>query len=112
MDDRDALLGGGARPAEFQWGLSQDYPPMVRLVDPGRDVDEGALAGPVLADQRVDLAAAEPEVSLVKRDDSAEHLADGPDLEDGRRLGITVHCPASVAVHARHPKSRHLKTPR
>src|ERR1700722_9929090 len=106
MDDGDAAGGGRARPAEFQRRLMQDDLSSVGLVDAGRDVDERALAGAVLTDERVDLAAVQPEIRLVKRDDSVEGLADGLGFEDGRPLGIAVHCPASAPVHARHPNAR------
>ena len=48
----------------------------VRLVDAGQDLDERALAGAVLADQRVDLTGPELERDVVERLGRAEPLRD------------------------------------
>ena len=47
----------------------------------GEDLDEGALAGAVLADQRADLARLKRQVDAVERDGRAEPLGDASDLE-------------------------------
>ena len=48
----------------------------VRPVEPGQDVHQRALAGAVLAEQRVDLARAQVEVDLVVGDDAGKGLDD------------------------------------
>ncbi len=57
----------------------------VGLEDAGRDAHERALAGAVLADDRVDLPGPEIEIHAVEDPDLAEALADGPHLEEGCR---------------------------
>ncbi len=42
--------------------------------DPRQDLDEGALAGAVLAEQGVDLAGAGAEAGVAQRDDATEPL--------------------------------------
>ena len=48
---------------------------------PGQDLDEGALAGPVLADQRVDLAGEQLERDVVERLRREEPLGDAAELD-------------------------------
>ena len=55
----------------------------VRPVEPGEDVHQRALAGAVLAEQRVDLAAAQVEVDAVVRQHAGEALDDPARLERG-----------------------------
>ena len=61
----------------------------VGAVDAGEDVAQRRLAGAVLPEQRVDLAAAQLEVDVAKRPDPVEALRDvaGP---DGRDVGRDV----------------------
>ena len=56
---------------------------LVGPVEPGEDVRERALAGAVLAEQRVHLALGRLEVDAVVRDDGREPLGDPSEL-DGR----------------------------
>ena len=56
--------------------------PSSGLVEPVEDVHQRRLAGAVLAEQRVHLAAAQVEVDVVVRDDSGEVLRDPAQLED------------------------------
>ena len=60
----------------------------VGLVEPVEDVHQRRLAGAVLAEQRVHLAARELEVDVVVRDDAGEHLRDPAQLEDRSRLHL------------------------
>ena len=53
----------------------------------GHGLDEGRFAGPVLAEQGMDLAGAKLEIDAVQRPDAAEGLAQPLDREDGRPLG-------------------------
>jgi len=55
----------------------------VRAVEPGQHLDEGGLAGPVLAEQGVDLPAVDREVHRAQRGDAAEGLA-----EAARHAGV------------------------
>src|SRR5439155_20600536 len=49
----------------------------------GDDLDQGRLAGPVVADERVHLLRPEREVTLAQRDDTPEVLLDVPRFEQG-----------------------------
>ena len=60
---------------------------LVRVVEPVEDVHQRRLAGPVLPEQRVDLAALQLEVDRVVRDQRAEALGDPAQLEGGRVAG-------------------------
>ena len=57
---------------------------LVRPVEAGEDVHERALAGAVLAEQRVDLARPQVEVDVVVGEDAREALDDPGRLERGR----------------------------
>ena len=57
----------------------------VGLEDPGDDLDQGRLAGPIVADERVHLVRPQREVSLAQRDDPPEVLLDVPRFEQGWR---------------------------
>ena len=59
----------------------------IRPVEPRQDVHQRALAGPVLAEQRVDLARAQVEINLVVGDDAGERLDDAAHLERGHGHG-------------------------
>jgi hypothetical protein len=56
VDDRDAQPAGLRRPVQLDRRPVQEDRAAVRLVDPGEDLDQGALARAVLAHQGVDLA--------------------------------------------------------
>ena len=66
--------------------LSEDLA-LVRPVEAGEDVRERALAGAVLAEQRVHLADGRLEVDAVVRDDAGEALRD-PAHRNGRRGAV------------------------
>jgi hypothetical protein len=55
---------------------------VVGLVGAGEDLDQGRLAGTVLADQRVNLAPAQLERDAVQCQDARESLRDLLDVED------------------------------
>src|SRR5207248_5774081 len=65
---------------------------LVRPVQAGEDVGEGALAGAVLAEERVHLAGGGLEVDAVVREDAGEALRD-PAHRDGRRRRGAVSAP-------------------
>lgn len=56
---------------------------LVAPVHTGEHLDEGGLAGPVLADERVDLARAQGEGDVVQGDDAREPLAHRAGFENG-----------------------------
>jgi hypothetical protein len=56
---------------------------VVLALRPGQDLDEGRLAGPVLAEQAVDLAPAQLEIEVRQRLGAAEALRDATKPEDG-----------------------------
>ena len=57
---------------------------LIGTVDAAQDIDEGGLSGAVLAEQGMDLPAAQLEVHAVQRDDAAEALADAAEREQCR----------------------------
>ena len=81
VDHRDAgrLRGGRAVQRDL---LAVDLErPAVRLVHPGEDLHQGGLARPVLAEQRVHLAAAQVHRAVDQRSHRAEGLHGVPQLE-------------------------------
>ena len=54
----------------------------VRTMGPRHDLDQRALAGAVLAHERVHLARAHVEIDAAERADGAERLGDAADLEE------------------------------
>ena len=56
----------------------------VRAVHAGQDLDQGRLAGTVLAQQRVHLAGPDVEIDIVERQRAGEPL-EAADLEERRR---------------------------
>ena len=62
---------------------------LVRGVDAGEDLHQGALAGAVLADQSVDLARQQVEIDAVERGRAAEALGDAAERED-RLRGVSM----------------------
>ena len=82
--------------------------PAVGMMDPGQDMHEGALAGPVLSDQGMDLAAADLQVDSVECADARESLADRAGdqqgagrIRDRGRLARGHRPPHSVSSLAR-----------
>ena len=63
----------------------------VEVLDPGEDLDQRALAGPVLADEADDLACAEREV------DAAERVDTGIAFDGSRTSTIAGRC--STLLH-------------
>ena len=62
----------------------------VRLVVAGEDLDDGRLAGAVLADEGMDLAGGDLEVDVVERPLSGERLAQPVDAQGGIRGAMSV----------------------
>ena len=59
--------------------------PLVGTVRPGEDLDQGRLAGAVLAEQAVHLTGADVEVDAVERPDAREGLDDAVHLQQRGR---------------------------
>ena len=79
--------------------------PLVGLVRTGEDLDQGRLAGAVLAEQAVHLAGADVEVDAVEGADARELLDDAVHLE--QRSGAR---PRRAAVtHAHHQTFAHQR---
>ena len=71
---------------------------LVGPVEPGEDVHQGALAGAVLAEQRVDLAGPQVEVDVVVGEDARETLDDPARLDGERRGARRRLVPGAVAA--------------
>ncbi|CAM5406999.1 hypothetical protein SCALM49S_08130 [Streptomyces californicus] len=89
-DEVHLLVDGGdpgllrlERAGEADGFAADAHLPLVAPVDAGEHLDEGGLAGAVLADERVDLARAQREGDVVQGDDAREPLAHGAGFEDG-----------------------------
>src|SRR4051812_48293071 len=76
VDGLDAALAGVAGAGEGRPLALVPELAVVRLEDARDHLDEGGLAGPVVAGERQDLAAAQLEADLLERVDAAEALAD------------------------------------
>ena len=63
---------------------------LVRLVEPGHDLDESGLARTVLAHQRMDLAGTHVEADVAHHLDAGEGLGDRPQRD--RQRGICCRC--------------------
>ena len=87
VHDLDPELGGVARAVDVHVLTLEADLALVERVDPGDGLDQGRLAGAVVADQRHDLAAANLEVDPVERLDGTERLRDAHTLEERRFSG-------------------------
>ena len=58
-----------------------------RREDAGHHLDQGGLAGAVVADQADDLVASDGDVDVAERVDGAEMLLDALQTDDGRKVG-------------------------
>jgi hypothetical protein len=84
IDDGDAEVLRLARAVEHDRLPVEDDLAGVRLIDPGEDLHQGALAGAVLADQPQDLAGMDFETDVLQRQHAGEALGDPLDPEQGR----------------------------
>ena len=66
-------IGNASRPDEPVCRANSDFAG-VGLVDAGQDFDQRRFAGAVLAQQRVDLAAADVEIDVIEREGPGEAL--------------------------------------
>ena len=91
VDRRDACGLGVCRAAEDPWLAGDVDRAVVDGVLAGQRLDQGRLAGTVLAHQRVDLARPEHEVHLVEREDPREADRDAAHLDDRCAFGVRTH---------------------
>ena len=99
VDDGDPELAGVGRPAEDDRARRRARPmPVSGLVDAGQDLDERALAGAVLADERVDLAGAQLQRHVGERLGRPEPLRDAAQGDGG---GAAAGVAAGVARRSR-----------
>jgi hypothetical protein len=96
VDGGDPQRLGVARVMDVHRLVVEADGPGVRLIDPGDDLDEGGLAGAVLADQGVHLAGTHVEVHMVERLDARKGFADVLQLQEG--CGHDGSSPLSVAA--------------
>ena len=87
VDDRDPKSAGLGGTVDLRRLPVEVDRPAVGLMNAGEDLDEGALPGTVLADQRVDLAGQEIERDVVKGLRGGEAFGDPVQL-DARRCGL------------------------
>jgi hypothetical protein len=80
-DERDAPLQRLAGRPESDGLAAERHLALIGRKDPGHDLAEGGLAGPVLADEGVDGAGVDRDRDVVERPGAAERLADLADLE-------------------------------
>ena len=91
VDDRDAeVLGLGRIMDLHRLAVDADLAG-IALICAGQDLDEGRLAGAVLAGERHHLAGVEGQVHVVEGLDAAEPLADSARLEEWRRVARCRH---------------------
>src|SRR5688500_1346855 len=97
MDHRQSGEHGIARALESNRLTVDPDLPFVRVVEPEQDVHQGRFAGPVLAEQRVNLTATNGELDAVIGDDAGKPLDDLPHLDCWRgavavpdRHGLTI----------------------
>jgi hypothetical protein len=83
VDRLDAQRLGIGRAREADHPAVEPDPPGGRGERARDDLDQGRLAGPVVAEQAHDLAAADREADLVQRHDRPEALAQAFDLQQG-----------------------------
>ncbi len=107
-DHDDAGGERGARIGEAARRAVEPHGPAVRLVGTAQNLDQGRLAGAVLADQRVDLAAAQRERHVGERLGGAEPLrevVDGePRIGHGTR-GQRATRATVIRASTKHPRS-------
>ena len=59
--------------------------PLVGRVDAGQHLDQGRLAGAVVAEERHDLTREQVDIDVLERVHATEGLRDAPKLHEGRR---------------------------
>ena len=85
MDDADAGGDRLARAVEADRRAVEPQLALVRTIDAGDDLDQRRFAGAVLAEQRVDRAAAHRQRYVLQRQHAGEGFLDPASLEAERR---------------------------
>ena len=85
VDDRDSHRSGVCWAVEGDDLAVEHHGPGVRLMDPGQDLDQGALAGAVLAHKPMDLSSHQLDGNVIERLRPAEVLGDPDELSPDRR---------------------------
>jgi hypothetical protein len=85
LDDGDAASPRVGRPADRHGLTVDDDRAAIGFVDAGQDLDERALAGPVLADEGVRFAGEQVERDILDGERRAEPLRDALERDAGRR---------------------------
>ena len=107
-DHRDAGLPRGQRVAERHGRAVELDPALVGAQAAAQHVDDGALAGTILADQGMDLAGTQVEVDAVEDLDPVEALAQAR----GAQCGAGLACPGRFLHRRTRPHARPLTTGR
>ena len=91
VDDADAEFARERGGAPLDHAAFELHLAGIFFDDARDDLDHGGLAGPVLAQEHVDLAGANAEIHLVERHDARERLADSAHVENEalRRVFLT-----------------------
>ena len=111
--DQPEILVEGVDPGAYGIPPAGDLPPhaidpdlaAVRLVDAGQDLDQGGLAGPVVADDGEHLAVPQVQIDLGDRQQPAERLADPVHGKEGWSVGQQA-LPRN-ALRGVHPRGPH-----
>ena len=90
VDGCDAERGGVAGSGDLDLLALEEHAPFVGQLDAGDRLDQGGLAGAVVADDRHDLTCVQVEVDVLERLNLAEALADALGLQK-RRIAVAGH---------------------
>jgi len=106
-NEGDAAAAGVARRPEADVAAPEADPSLVRPEEAGGDRDERRLAGPVLAEEGVDLSPEDRQGRAVERPGRTEALRDRDELEKRQKLPRgTVRVPERISASARRTSSR------
>ncbi len=81
-----------------------------RLQQPGEQVDQGGLAGPVRPDHRDELAGVEPQAHVLERAQGPERLADIAGLEERRHAALRRSCRRRSSARPARPVGKPITT--
>src|SRR3954454_22349920 len=113
VHDRDAAVPRGQGRAQLDGLAVEQDLALVRPVDAGQELDAGALAGPVLAEQRQHLAGPQLERDVVQGAGAAERLAGTPQARDGQPAVTPAGARGRLPLdNTRHPARLPCSRPR
>ena len=90
VDDLDAEVGGVARTVDVDLRPLEERRALVERIDADDALDERRLAGPVVTDERHDLAVTHLEVDVVQGLDGPERPRYAPALDEGPVAGAVL----------------------